>query len=558
MRAVYERGAGLPFASRSEALGTRGMVATSQVYATQAGLEILRLGGTAVDAAIAANAMLGLTEPTGCGIGGDLFAMVWEAGKDAPTGLNASGRAPRSLNLDAFRERRMDYVPPRGPLPVSTPGAVDGWFELHSRFGRLPFSKLLAPAIGLADEGFPVAQLTADAWAANGRVLGEYPGFAECFMPGGAAPKKGELFRNPHLASTYDLISLGGREIFYRGYIAWQIADYMRENGGYLDEADLASHRSEWVKPVSVTYRGHEVYALPPNTQGIATLQILNLLEQHDLAGAAFGSAEHLHLLTEAKKLAFEDRARFYADPSFVETPIDALISKEYAQERGKLMNSDHAAASVVHGDPRLDAPQTVYLAVGDRDGMLVSLIQSNYRGMGSGMTPSGLGFVLQNRGELFNLNPDHPNALAPGKRPFHTIIPGFARFAGGERLAFGVMGGAMQPQAQAQIITNVVDFGMDLQAAGDAPRSYHGGSSQPTGHPAAPGGGELALEPGFGTKVRKQLSDMGHRIGAAQGVFGGYQAVMRDDETGVLTGASDPRKDGQAAGLISYGVPLA
>ena len=550
MRAVYERGAGLPFASRSEAYGTRGMVATSQVFATQAGLEILRSGGNAVDAAIAANAVLGLTEPTGCGIGGDLFAMVWEAGKGAPTGLNASGRAPRSLKPDAFRERSLEYIPPLGPLPVSTPGAVDGWFELHSRYGRKDFAELMAPAIALAEEGFPVAQLTAAAWAANAQVLADYPGFADCFLPDGAAPGKGQVFRNPRLAGTYKLLAAGGREAFYRGEIAWKIAAYMREHGGYLDEADLASHRSEWVTPVSAGYRGHDIYALPPNTQGIATLQILNLLEPYDLASAGFGSAEHLHLLTETKKLAFEDRARFYADPSFVATPVDELISRDYARERGKLIDPTHAATAVLHGDPRLDTPQTVYLAAGDRDGMLVSLIQSNYRGMGSGMTPGDLGFVLQNRGQLFNLNPDHPNALVPGKRPFHTIIPGFARFSEGERLAFGVMGGAMQPQAQAQVITNVVDFGMDLQAAGDAPRAYHGGSSQPTGQAAAPDGGRLALEPGFGTEVRQRLSAMGHNISKAQGVFGGYQAVMRNDSSGVLTGASDPRKDGQAAGL--------
>ena len=552
MRAVYERGAGSPFASRSEALGTRGMVATSQVFATQAGLDLLRSGGNAVDAAIAANAVLGLTEPTGCGIGGDLFAMVWEAGKDAPTGLNASGRAPRSLNLDVFAGRGLKSIPSRGPLPVSVPGAVDGWHELHKRYGRKDFAELLAPAIALAHEGFPVAQLTAAAWASNARALADYPGFADTFMPDGEAPGKGRIFRNPRLGATYELLAEGGREAFYRGEIAWKIAEYMRENGGYLDEADLASHRSEWVRPVASGYRGHDVYALPPNTQGIATLQILNLLEQHDLASAGFGSAGHLHLLTEAKKLAFEDRARFYADPSFAPSPVDELISKEYALARGKLIDPARAATQVLHGDPRLDTPQTVYLAAGDSDGLVVSLIQSNFRGMGSGMTPADLGFVLHNRGQLFNLDPDHPNALLPGKRPFNTIIPGFARFASGARLAFGVMGGDMQPQAQAQVIANVVDFGMDLQAAGDAPRAYHGGSSSPTGRAAATGGGSLALEPGFGPEVRGELAGMGHRMSNARGVFGGYQAVMHDAESGVLTGASDPRKDGQAAGLYS------
>ena len=369
-------------------------------------------------------------------------------------------------------------------------------------------------------------------------------------MPGGKPPAKGQVFANPRLASTYEKLAEGGREAFYRGEIAWKTAAYMREHGGYLDESDLASHRSEWVRPVSSGYRGNDVYALPPNTQGIATLQILNLLEQHDLQPLGFGSAKYLHLLIEAKKLAFEDRARYYADPAFVATPTDELISKEYALRRGRLIDPERAVTEVVHGDPRLDSPQTVYLAAGDRDGLLVSLIQSNYRGMGSGMTPGDLGFVLHNRGELFNLDPAHPNALAPGKRPFHTIIPGFARFAGGERLAFGVMGGAMQPQAQAQVIANVVDFGMDLQAAGDAPRVFHSGSSQPTGEPAQAGGGRLALEPGFGTELRAELTGMGHVVGNARGVFGGYQAVMHDGEAGTLTGASDPRKDGQAAGL--------
>ena len=526
------------------------MVATSQVFATQAGLDMLRSGGSAVDAAIAANAVLGLTEPTGCGIGGDLFAMVWEADKDAPTGLNASGRAPRSLNPGVFRQRGLEGIPPRGPLPVSVPGAVDGWQELHKRYGRKDFAELLAPAIALARDGFPVAQLTAAAWAANARVLSGYPGFADTYLPDGAAPGKGQVFRNPRLAATYELLAESGREAFYRGEIAWKIAAYMRENGGYLDEADLASHRSEWVRPVSARYRGHDVYALPPNTQGIATLQILNLLEQHDLASAGFGSAQHLHLLAEAKKLAFEDRARFYADPSFAAAPVEQLISREYARERGKLIDPERAATRVRHGDPKLDAPQTVYLAAGDSNGMLASLIQSNFRGMGSGMTPGDLGFVLHNRGELFSLDPGHPNVLAPGKRPFHTIIPGFARFASGARLAFGVMGGDMQPQAQAQVIANVADFGMDLQAAGDAPRLYHGGSSRPTGRPAAPDGGRLALEPGFGAEVREELAGMGHRMSNVRGVFGGYQAVMHDPHSGVLAGASDPRKDGQAAGL--------
>ena len=550
MKAVYERGAGQPFASRSEALSTQGMVASSQVLATQAGLQILRAGGNAVDAAIAANAVLGVTEPTGCGIGGDLFAMVWEPDKDAPAGLNASGRAPRSLNVEVFREAGLSAIPSLGPLPVSTPGAVDGWFELHGRYGSQDFSQLLAPAIQLAREGFPVAQLTAAAWASNARSLRRFPGFADTFMPGGEAPAKGQVFSNPRLAATYELLAKGGREAFYRGEIAWKIAAYMREHGGYLDESDLASHRSEWVRPVASGYRGNDVYALPPNTQGIATLQLLNLLEQHDLQSLGFGSAKHLHLLIEAKKLAFEDRARYYADPAFVEMPTEALISKQYALERGKRINTGQAAKEVTHGDPRLDAPQTVYLATGDRDGLLVSLIQSNYRGMGSGMTPGDLGFVLHNRGELFNLDASHPNALEPGKRPFHTIIPGFARFSGKERLAFGVMGGSMQPQGQAQVIANIVDFGMDLQAAGDAPRVFHGGSSQPTGQTADEDGGELALEPGFGAAARQELAQMGHVLGNAQGVFGGYQAVMHDERTGVLTGASDPRKDGQAAGL--------
>ena len=544
----YDRVAGRPHASRSEVIAPHGMAATSQPLATQVALDILKAGGNAVDAAIAANAMLGLVEPTGCGVGGDLFAIVWDADKRELSGLNASGRSPRAMTLEYFRENDIDVIPKFGPLPVSVPGAVDGWFELHGRFGRLPMSELLAPAIRYAKEGFPVSEVIAQYLVNNRNRIGHYPGFAETYMPGGDVPKKGEVFRNPRLAKTYETIAEGGRDAFYKGDIARAIDAYMAEQGGLLTYDDMAEHRSEWVTPVSTNYRGWDVYELPPSGQGIAALQILNILEGFDIAAMGFGSADYVHALVEAKKLAFEDRARYYADMDFADVPVARLISKEYAAERRKLIDPQKASRSLPPGDARLLEGDTVYLTVADADGNMVSLIQSNYRGMGSGMTPGDLGFVLQNRAELFALEEGHANVVEGGKRPFHTIIPAFVMKDGEPLISFGVMGGAMQPQGHAQIIVNMLDFGMNLQEAGDAARVNHEGSSSPTGTTMTDGG-VVHLENGFGAALRKELERRGHTLGPSDGSFGGYQAIMFDSEQGVYYGASEVRKDGQAAG---------
>lgn len=543
-----DRITGPEFVTRSEVLATHGMAATSHPLATQVALDVLKAGGNAVDAAIAANAMLGLVEPTGCGIGGDLFAIVWDAESGKLHGLNASGRSPRGLELEWFLDNGYQSIPPYGPLPVSVPGTVDGWFELHGRFGRAPMRDVLAPAIRYAREGFPLTEVIAYYWARNVERIGEYPGFAEVFMPGGRAPAKGEIFRNPALADTYERLAEDGRDAFYKGKIAHVIADYMQANGGFLAYEDLAAHRSEWIDPVAVNYRGYDVWQLPPNGQGIAGLQMLNILEAWDIGAMGFGSADYLHLFVEAKKLAFEDRARFYADPEFAEVPTEALISKSYAAERRKLIDPARAAQAFPHGDPEvLERSDTVYLTVADADGNMVSLIQSNYRGMGSGMTPPGLGFVLQDRGEMFSLEPGHPNVYAPGKRPFHTIIPAFVTREGKPWLSFGVMGGGMQPQGHVQVLVNMIDFGMDLQAAGDAPRIRHDGSSEPTGERMSDGG-VVRVERGFPAAAIEELEKRGHRVEVINdGGYGGYQAIRKDGE--VWVGASEPRKDGHAAG---------
>ncbi|MEQ5809489.1 gamma-glutamyltransferase [Alteromonas sp. NFXS44] len=542
---AYDRITGEMFASRSEVIAQHGMVATSQPLATQVGLDILKQGGNAIDAAIAANAMLGLVEPTGSGIGGDLFAIVWSAEEKKLYGLNASGRSPRTLTKAVFAEKGLNKVPSFGPLPVSVPGAVDGWFELHSKFGSLPVTAILTPSIEYARNGFPVSELIAYYLQMNADRIGQYDGFAETFMPGGKVPKKGDVFKNPGLAATYEKIATGGRDAFYKGDIARTIAAYMKEQGGYLTLDDLASHTSEWVEPVSANYRGYDVWELPPNGQGIAALQILNILERYDIEGMGFGSADYIHTFVEAKKLAFEDRAKFYADMAFTSVPVDWLVSKDYAAERQQLINPEKAAkrydAGVYEGD-------TVYLTVADKDGNMVSLIQSNYRGMGSGMTPPELGFVLQNRGELFTMQEGHANEYAPGKRPFHTIIPAFVTRNGKPWLSFGVMGGATQPQMHAQIIVDLIDFGMNLQEAGDAPRILHSGSSSPTGHLMLDGG-QVHLESGFSETVKRELMERGHTLQPAVGIYGGYQAIMLDSQRGVYFGASESRKDGQAAG---------
>ena len=544
----YDRVTGRALASRSEVIAPHGMAATSQPLATQIAIDILKAGGSAVDAAIAANAALGLMEPTGCGIGGDLFAIVWDAEKKELTGLNASGRAPKAMTLEYFQKRGMDKIPPFGPLPVSVPGAVDGWFELHGRYGRLPMRDILAPAIRYARDGFPVSEVIAYYLSRSVDRIGEWPGFAETYMPNGRMPQKGEMFRNPRLASTYEAIARKGRDEFYKGDIAKKIDAYMAEQGGLLSYDDLAAHESEWVTPVSTNYRGWDVYELPPNGQGIAALQILNILEGFDIAAMGFGSAEYMHALIEAKKLAFEDRARYYADMDFVDVPVMRLISKDYANERRKLISPTRASKRLPAGDARLEDGDTIYLTVADKDGNMVSLIQSNYRGMGSGMTPGELGFVLQDRAELFALEEGHANVVEGGKRPFHTIIPAFVMKDGKPLISFGLMGGAMQPQGHAQVIVNMVDFGMNLQEAGDAARINHTGSSEPTGT-VMTDGGIVHMESTFNAATREALESLGHTLGSSDGSFGGYQAIMWDEEQGVYYGASEVRKDGQAAG---------
>jgi gamma-glutamyltranspeptidase / glutathione hydrolase len=541
-----DRITGKSFASRSEVIAQNGMAATSHPLATQVAIDILKQGGSAVDAAIAANAMLGLVEPTGCGIGGDLFAIVWDSETERLYGLNASGRSPKSLTREYFIENGYELIPQRGPLPVSVPGTVDGWFELHGKFGRLDMETILAPAINYARVGHPVAELIAYYLDLSAPILSRYPNFYETYMSSGQMPAKGEIFKNPDLADTYEKIARGGRDVFYRGEIARTIERYMSEHGGFLSYEDLAAHTSEWVEPVSVNYRGYDIWQLPPNTQGIAGLQILNIMEGFDVGAMGFGSAEYIHHFVEAKKLAFEDRARYYADPDFNEIPVDWLISKEYAAERRELIDPDRAARRFEPGDP--EPQKTIYLTTADTDGNMVSLIQSNYRGMGSGMTPYGLGFVLQNRGESFNLQEGYYNTYEPGKRPFHTIIPGFITKDGEPYISFGVMGGGFQPQGHAQIVINLIDFGMNLQEAGDAPRLQHGGSSEPTGQRMTDGG-TVYLETGFDWEEIRSLLQKGHRIQWNLGGYGGYQAIMYDHVNGVYFGASESRKDGQAAG---------
>ena len=543
-----DRITGKPFATRSEVIAQHGMAATSQPLATQIALDILKNGGSAVDAAIAANAALGLMEPTGNGMGGDLFAIVWDAKSGKLHGLNASGRSPMSLTMEEFQKRELTRVPPYGVLPITVPGCVDGWFELHEKFGKLEMAEVLAPAIGYARDGFPVSELIAYYWGLSVPARREYPFFLETFTKDGQAPIKGEIWRNEPLARTLEKIATGGRDEFYRGDIARTIAKTVQDAGGFLTFEDLAEHRSEWVEPVSSSYRGVDVWELPPNGQGIAALQILNILETFDIAAMGFGSTKYVHTFLEAKKLAFEDRAKFYADMSFADVPVAGLISKEYAAARAKLIDPERAGRRFDAGNPALYQGDTIYLTTADSQGNMVSLIQSNYRGMGCGVCPEGLGFGLQDRGELFNLAEGEANTFAPGKRPFHTIIPAFATIDGKPWLSFGVMGGGTQPQAHAQIIVNLVDFSMNLQEAGDAPRILHVGSSEPTGQTMTTGG-VVSLESGIGYEVRRDLTEMGHRLQVNVGSFGGYQAIMFDEKQDVYFGASESRKDGQAAG---------
>jgi len=545
---AYDRITGKTFASRSEVIARNGMAATSQPLATQAAIEILQRGGNAIDAAIAANAVLAVVEPVACGLGGDLFAIVWDARGKRLHGINGSGRSPAALTLQYLQAQGLKSMPPRGPLPVTVPGAVDAWFELHARFGHLSMSEILAPAIRYARGGYPVSELVAYYWNLSVPLLEPWAGFRDGFMPGGRAPRKGEIFRNPALANTLEVLARDGRDAFYRGPIARTIDAFMRREGGFLYYEDLDAHHSEWVDPVSTSYRGYDVWELPPNGQGIAVLQLLNILEGFDLKSMGAGSVDYLHTFVEAKKLVYEDRAKFYADPAFNRIPVKGLIAKDYAAQRRALIDPQRAAKRLEAGQPALERGDTTYLATADLYGNMVSLIQSNYRGMGSGLAPDGLGFILQDRGELFDLAEGRANTYAPRKRPFHTIIPGFVTRNGEAFMSFGVMGGATQPQAQAQVLVNIIDFGMNVQEAGDAARFIHQGSSQPTGQEMTDGG-TLALESGIPAETARELARKGHRIVNSVGAFGGYQAIRRDAATGVYFGASESRKDGQAAG---------
>ena len=541
---LYDRLTGKDFATRSEVIATNGMAATSHPLATQTALDVLKDGGNAIDAAIAANAVLGLVEPTGCGIGGDLFAIVWIEEDKKLYGLNSSGPAPQDMTIEKLKAMGVDKIPPFGPLPVTVPGAVAGWTALHKRFGIKSFEELFNNAIYYADNGFPITEVVGYYLQLSSERYKDYPNFKDVWMPNGEALKKGDVFVNKDLANTYKQIAKSYGESFYKGDIAQTISEFITEQGGFLSVDDLKSYEPEWINPVSSNYRGFDVWELPPNGQGIAALQILNILEQYDIANMGHNSAEYIHLFTEAKKLAYEDRAKYYADMSFADVPVKQLISKEYALKRNKLINLKKAASAYDSGI--FEDGDTIYMTVADKDGNMVSLIQSNYRGMGSGMVPPNLGFMLQDRGEMFSLDPDHRNSLEGGKRPFHTIIPAFITKDDKPFISFGLMGGGMQPQGHAQIVVNIVDFQMNLQEAGDAPRIRHFGSSEPTGETML-NGGFLSLESGINEEIRNELLKLGHNLKDEKGGYGGYQAIMKVNE--VYYGASESRKDGHASG---------
>lgn len=558
-----------PAWSRSPVIAEHGMAATAQPLASQVAIDILKRGGSAVDAAIAANAAIGLMEPTGNGIGGDLFAIIWDPETERLYGLNGSGRAALGRDIEEMRAEAAAIVgegngiPPLGSLPVTVPGTVDAWFEMHDRFGKLEMNEVLAPAIGYANDGFPVSPVIAfymqynlARFEQNLPMMEEFDNARATYFEGGA-PEAGEIFSNPDLGNTLSLIAEGGREAFYEGEIARMIDAYMKRIGGDLSYEDFAAHESEWVEPGCIDYRdGYALCELPPNGQGFAALQMMNILKNVDLSQWERGSPEVIHYITEAKRLAFEDVARFYADPDFSPAPLDWLLSDAYGQERFALIDPEKAAAEFTHGEPPVIEPKlesdgdTTYLTVADSSGMMVSLIQSNYRGMGSGLVPDGLGFMLQDRGELFSLEDGHPNVYEPGKRPFHTIIPAFAMKDGQPWMSFGLMGGAMQPQGHAQIMVNLVDYGMNLQAAGDAARLNHSGGSSTTSIDGDPLG-TLHLEAGIPDATVERLRAMGHNVEIVSDglMFGGYQAITRDLETGVYTGATEMRKDGIAIG---------
>ncbi|HEY2801916.1 MAG TPA: gamma-glutamyltransferase [Chthoniobacterales bacterium] len=558
VHAQIDRITGKVWATRSPVLARHGMVCTSVPAATQVGLDILKRGGSAVDAAIAANATLGLMEPVSNGIGGDLFAIVYSAKDHKLYGLNGSGRSPRGLSYDEMKSQlaklHREFIPPTGMLPISVPGTVDAWSELHKKFGKLSLGDDLAPAIHYAREGFPVTQLIAFYWQDSVPLYKGLPGaFLQTYtLDGkGRAPNEGDIFKNPALAHSLSLIAEQGRDAYYEGQIADKVDAFMRANGGYLHKIDFEQHHSQWVDPVSTNYRGYDVFELPPNGQGLAALEMLNLLEGYDLKKWGFDSPETLHVMVEAKKLAYADRAKYYADPDFAKIPIAGLISKSYAAERRKLIDMSHAAKSVAPGNPSLGQSDTIYMCTADDEGNMVSLIQSNFRGMGSGIVVPGLGFMFQDRGQLFSMEPGHANVYAPGKRPFHTIIPGFVMKDKKPLMAFGVMGGDMQPQGHVEVLTNMIDFGMGLQEAGDASRWQHEGDNEPTGEKMMANGGYVEVESGVPYATVRALKMKGHDVRYDVGGYGGYQAIEVEQHDGqrVYVGASESRKDGEAAG---------
>ncbi|NND08473.1 MAG: gamma-glutamyltransferase [Saprospiraceae bacterium] len=542
-----DRLSGKKFATRSEVMTVNGMAATNHPIATQVALEILKKGGTAVDAAIAANAFLGFADPAMNGIGGDLFAIVWNADEKKLYGLNGSGKSPQSLSKNYFSSRNMRTISPAGPLPVTVPGCVDAWFELHRKFGKLPVKQLLQPTIDYARQGIPTAPEVADmmaylernllpSYSADGDISFEdFPEFCKVYRKDGHFPIKGDIFTNPDLANTLQKIATDGRDAFYKGHIATEIAAYMKDHGGFLSNKDFAAHSSDWIDPVSTNYRGFDIWELPPNGQGISVLQMLNILEKYNMTKYGFGSVEHIHYFAEAKKLTYADRAKYYGDPNVNNLPVETLISKDYAERRRQLISDNHKGN---YGPGLEDDNHTIYLTVADKDGNMVSLIQSNSWLFGSLVVVPGLGFALQNRGTGFRLEPNHVNSYAPGKRPFHTIIPAFITHNGEPFVSFGLTGGGMQPQGHVQIVMNLIDFGMNLQEAGDAPRLRH---------EYIDGAEVISAESGLDYEVIRELMKMGHTVAFGFERFGGYQAIML--KNGVYYGASESRKDGHAAG---------
>ena len=526
------------------------MACTSDPRATAAAIAILENGGSAVDAAIAANAVLGVVEPMSCGIGGDLYAIHWDSHTGKISGLNASGRSPAKLNRQVFVDQGLKEIPLYGPMSWSVPGCVAGWYDLHSKFGKKSMAEVLEPAIALAEKGFPVSPVIAGYWAKTEQSFLPWKDSQATFLiDGKRAPKTGDKFRNPRLAETYRRIAQFGPDHFYRGPIAQAIVEFSERHGGYFSLEDFANHTNEWVEPVSTNYRGYDVWQIPPNGQGLAVLQMLNVLERYDLPSMGWGSADYTHLLIEAKKLAYADRARFYADTAFESVPIEPLRSKSYAEIQNRRIDPQRALVDVPHGDPKLVQGDTVYLCVVDADRNCCSLIQSNFHGFGSQVVPGEVGFALQNRGNLFSLSEDHPNRLEPKKRPFHTIIPSLVTRAGKPVFVFGVMGGDMQPQGQVQVLVNWIDFGMNIQMAGDAARVRHEGSASPTGTPADADGGVVHYESGLPQETLEALARRGHRLQASRSSFGGYQGILIDWQRGILQGATESRNDGLALG---------